>query len=182
MQDTPLAGSRSPAQVAAPRGDDVVSWRPSTGGEPQPRAPAMATTSRCIEPAAKYDQRRDAHTSTDSVQPPPADPIRDSATWLFLPERRLEADPLRVRPADVRLARAEYQRMLLSGGPAALAEGQVPPASQVVSTPSLRQSQPPGRGQQDAFTASASARGHMNRGRLRRAMMAVSRTLRSHPA
>ncbi len=68
----------------------------------------------CGDPAPDLLEQRDAEPSIHSgTQLPPGDPPANIPTWLFLPERRLEADPLRVRPADVRSARALYKGTLL---------------------------------------------------------------------
>ena len=143
-----------------------------------PTASEPAVLPSCGEPAPEPLQQLDADPIS-GTQLPCEDPVASPPTWLFLPERRLEADPLRVRPADVRSARAMYQRMLLPETPGDAPAGAAVsglPAGQTVSAAATRAQLPDnGHHESDAVQLSNKAKG---RGRLRRAVKAMSRTLR----
>ena len=179
-QDQLAGGDRMPTQLVQSSGcTTVLAEAPAMDCRPPFAALAPADLPKRGEPALDPLQQREAEPGS-GMQLPPVDPSGSIPTWLFLPERRLEADPLRVRPADVRSARAMYHRTLQnqhSGGAVAGAGESGLPASQRVSaTAAQAQQQEDGREQvSNAVQASKSCKG---RGRLRGAMRAMSRTLR----
>lgn len=172
-------GDRMPTQLVESAGTTVLADAPAMDCRPPFAASEPADLPERAEPAPDPFRERGAEPGS-GTQLPSEDPPANTPTWLFLPERRLEGDPLRVRPADVRSARELYKRTLLldeSGGAVTDAHESGLPANQTVSA-TAAQVHPPGDGREHGSNDVKPLESNEGRGSLRGAMRAMSRTLR----
>ena len=179
-QDQLAGGNSSPAQLVESETDVTVPAEvPDVDCGPSLTASEPAKLPERGESNEDPFQVQDAEPGS-GTQPPSEDPPANIPNWLFLPERRLEADPLRVRPADTRSAREMYKRTLLleeSGGVVAGAHESGMSADQMVSA-TAAQVHPPGDGREHGSNDVKPLKSNEGRGRLRGAIRAMSRTLR----
>ena len=175
-QDQLAGGGTMPTQLQASSAEvaePAETPAPGCGSLLVAAEPAVVTERE--EPALGPAQQWDGE-HVKEAQLHPMDPPANSASWLFLPERRLEADPVRVRPVDLRAARDAYKRTLQLGDPSGAAAGETEGA--MSSSPWVPAIASRAQPREDGHEHGQHLMQPSGRGRLRRAMEAMSCTLR----
>ena len=131
----------------------------------------LATAAAEASPAV-LNATHDTADAAAAVRMNEVDPTADNATWLFLPERRLESDALPAAPADLQLWRTRRRPV----PPPAATTGKVSEIPPEQGQQHVKLAAAPA-GRTERFTATRASKAQQGQGGLRVALKAVSRVL-----